>query len=188
MSSKVITKKVRCNRCSTTFPVSIVESEVGGTKQLTCPKCKNHPSFKVPMEWASFFVEDRTEVTEGGLEKSVTPILSVCESADEEYQSFELKADYYTVGRKNDGDPIHRPDIPIVTTNRKMSRIHAIIRKRGNGKYTIKDAGSMNGVVCNGAKLSADEEVYLRGGDTIVLGGTKINVAITDASADLVKV
>jgi pSer/pThr/pTyr-binding forkhead associated (FHA) protein len=103
------------------------------------------------------------------------------------YQSFELTSEYYTIGRKNSGGPEYRSDVEVETADKKMSRKHAAIRKRGKTGFTLKDIGSKNGVFVNDTKLDADEEIYLGDGDTFRLGETVFRVNIAELSDDLTK-
>ena len=101
-----------------------------------------------------------------------------------EYQSFELTSDYYTIGRKNNSGPEHRPDVEVLTSDKKMSRKHAVIRKKGKIGFTLKDMGSKNGIELNGSKLDPEEEVYLTEGDQFRIGDTLFRVSITEQSVN----
>ena len=68
------------------------------------------------------------------------------------------------------------------TTDKKMSRKHAAIRKRGKTGFVLKDLGSKNGVFLNGKKMDADEEVYLSDGDQFRLGDTQFRINIAERS------
>ena len=70
----------------------------------------------------------------------------------------------------------------VVTADKRISRKHAAIRKKGNVGFTLKDLGSKNGVVLNGSKLDADEEVYLNDGAVFQLGDTQFRVSIAEGS------
>ena len=90
-------------------------------------------------------------------------------------QKFELTADYYTIGRKNSREDL-RPSLEVLTIDRRMGRIHAVIRKKPNG-FTIQNK-SQNGICLNQERIFDDKEVFLRDGDKFVLGQTHFIVSI----------
>src|SRR5688572_17284748 len=67
-----------------------------------------------------------------------------------------------TIGRTTD-NAVSFPDDP------NVSRYHAEIERRGN-EYCLIDLGSSNGTTVNDSKVT--DEVYLKQGDVIVLGGS----------------
>ena len=173
---------VTCPQCGSKLPVAIIEDDLGKKKSCVCPNCQKKLTFSVSMKLASKFGSDPTL---GGNEKDISLIIETVPNAMTVYQSFELTSEYYTIGRKNSGGPEHRPDVEVETTDKKMSRKHAAIRKKGKSGFTLKDIGSKNGVYFNNIKLDADEEVYLGDGDTIRLGETEFRVNIAEQSDDL---
>lgn len=72
----------------------------------------------------------------------------------------------------------------VVTNDMKMSRKHAVIKKKGKIGFTLNDLGSKNGVTLNGHKLEPDEEVYISDGDTIVIGDTQFRVSYAEKSKE----
>ena len=125
-----------------------------------------------------------SDPTLGGNEAESSLLLETVSNVMTAYQSFELTSDYYTIGRKNSGGPEHRPDVEVETTDKKMSRKHAAIRKKGKTGFTLKDIGSKNGVFLNGSKMETDEEIYLSDGDTFRLGETQFRVNIAERDED----
>ncbi|MBR1513180.1 MAG: FHA domain-containing protein [Bacteroidales bacterium] len=168
-----------CPKCGTAMPILIAEADLGKTKQVACPKCGAHYNIPIPMTYASKFESDPTL---GGNEPDRSLLLEVMANATTAYQTFNLTSDYYTIGRKNSSGPEHRPDVEVETTDKKMSRKHAAIRKKGKTGFTLKDLGSKNGVWLNGNKMDAEEEVYLSDGDQIRLGETTFRVNIAELS------
>ena len=118
----------------------------------------------------------------GGNEPDRSLLLEVMKNETTTYQTFNLTSDYYTIGRKNSSGPEHRPDVEVETTDKKMSRKHAAIRKKGKTGFTLNDLGSKNGVWLNGKKMDAEEEVYLDDGDQFRLGETTFRVNIAEQS------
>ncbi len=66
----------------------------------------------------------------------------------------------------------HRNDITI--TGAFASRFHAVLKIAKNGKVFIRDNGSRNGTVVNGAKINPNQDVRIKRGDQIVCGDTDI--------------
>lgn len=80
----------------------------------------------------------------------------------------ELKGDEVTLGRsRKQADVV--VDIPIAE-GFVISRKHATLRRRCDG-WTLRDAGSINGVAVNGERLIVGSERFLREGDLVCLGG-----------------
>ncbi len=180
--SKTIKITVACPQCGSRLAVPVAENDLGAKKQVACPKCHKKFLIAVPMSLASKFESDPTDI--GGNTSEQTLLLETLPNAMTAYQSFELTADYYTIGRKNSSGPEHRPDVEVETSDKKMSRKHAAIRRKGKTGFILKDLGSKNGVFLNGSRMDADEEVYLSDGDTFRLGETQFRVSIAEQSAD----
>ena len=132
---KTIKITVKCPKCGSLSPIPVVEHEVGSRKQGVCPQCTKIFTVSIPTSLASKFVSDPTM---GGSEEDHSLLLEVLSSQDTAYQSFELTSDYYTIGRKNNSGPASRPDIEVVTNDLRMSRKHAVIKKKGKVGFTIK--------------------------------------------------
>lgn len=179
---KTIKIAVKCPKCSSRVALSVVEEDLGTKKQGSCSNCHQKFLVAIPTSLSSKF---DSEPTSYGVEKEERVLLlETVGDSNTSRQSFELTADYYTIGRKNNSGPSSRPDVEVVTTDKKMSRIHAAIRKKSGVGFTLKDLGSKNGVVYNGNKLDEDEEVYLSDGDTFTLGDTLFKVLLAEKSAD----
>ncbi|MBQ8958427.1 MAG: FHA domain-containing protein [Bacteroidales bacterium] len=171
-----------CPKCGTALPILIAEADLGKTKQVACPKCGTKYNIPIPVAYASKFESDPTL---GGNEPDRSLLLEVKANATTTYQTFNLTSDYYTIGRKNNSGPEHRPDVEVVTDDKKMSRKHAAIRKKGKTGFTLKDLGSKNGIWVNGKRMDAEEEVYLADGDQFRLGETTFRVNIAESDDDL---
>lgn len=180
--SKTIKISVTCPQCATKLAVPVTEEDLGTKKQGACPKC--HKKFLIPIstQLASKFQSDPTQVGDGG--GDIALVIETVANEFTEYQSFELTSDYYTIGRKNNSGPEHRPDVEVLTSDKKMSRKHAVIRKKGKIGFTLKDMGSKNGIELNGSKLDPEEEVYLTEGDQFRIGDTLFRVSITEQSVN----
>ncbi len=83
-------------------------------------------------------------------------------TSGEQRQEFELAA-LNTIGR--------HPDNSIQILDRIISKEHAQILKSGDGRFLLRDLGSLNGTYVAGARVS---EVLLKHGDELVLGSTHL--------------
>ena len=120
---KIVKIGVTCPNCSAKVPLAITEDLVGKVVQGVCPSCRNKAKWKLPDSLASMFNTDPTFVPDAGKDRSL--MLEVQAGEYNQAQKFELTADYYTIGRQNNGGPEHRPDVAVVTADKSMSRIHA---------------------------------------------------------------
>lgn len=177
---KTIKLTVKCPQCKALSAIPVVEEEVGTKKKTICPKCENIFSVSIPTSVASKFESDPTMGGMSGDNSSL--LLETISNRNTSYQSFELTADYYTIGRKNNSGPASRPDIEVVTNDMKMSRKHAVIKKKGKIGFTLKDLESKNGVELNGEKIDSEEEIYLNDGDIFRLGDTQFRVSLSEKS------
>jgi adenylate cyclase len=83
-------------------------------------------------------------------------------TSGEQRQEFEL-APINTIGR--------HPDNSIQILDRIISKEHAQILKGGDGRFLLRDLGSLNGTYVAGSRVS---EVVLKHGDELVLGSTHL--------------
>jgi adenylate cyclase len=83
-------------------------------------------------------------------------------TSGEQRQEFEL-APINTIGR--------HPDNSIQILDRIISKEHAQILKGGDGRFLLRDLGSLNGTYVSGSRVS---EVVLKHGDELVLGSTHL--------------
>lgn len=61
--------------------------------------------------------------------------------------------------------------------NKSVSRNHAIMMRRKDGSWIIKDLSSKNGTVVNGTRLEQGKKYLINTGDEIVFGNVKCNLA-----------
>lgn len=179
---KTIKIAIKCPKCGSRLALPVIEEDLGSKKQEVCTKCHNKFLVSIPTSLSSKFDSEPTNI--GSEDEQVILLLETVANEQTAFQSFELASDYYTIGRKNSSGPAARPDVEVTTTDMKMSRKHAAIRRKGKTGFTLKDMGSKNGVIFNGTKLEPNEEVYLDDGDRFNLGDTTFRVAFAEKSAD----
>lgn len=175
---KTLKISVTCPFCAFKMAVPATQDDPGKKKQTKCPKCHKAFQFTVPATLVSKFESDATKIGDSSGEFSL--LLETIANPFTEHQSFELTSEYYTLGRKNNGGPEHRPDVEVATTDKMMSRKHAAIARKGKTGFILKDLTSKNGVFLNDERLEDDEEMYLNDGDTFRLGQTQFRVSIVE--------
>src|SRR5512144_674973 len=73
------------------------------------------------------------------------------------------------------------PSAHLKLDDETVSRMHAIIEVNGPGDVSIIDLGSTKGTFVNGQKVN---KAKLQSGDTIVVGETRIELAISSGEED----
>ena len=101
-----------------------------------------------------------------------------------EEQIFILKEGRNTIGRLSMLKSESIPDVPIFTSDKKMSRNYhceIILTKKGNNyEAIVRDNNSPNGTFLNGSTqaLKPDDEIFLNDLDVFVIGETKIQIEL----------
>jgi pSer/pThr/pTyr-binding forkhead associated (FHA) protein len=85
----------------------------------------------------------------------------------------EVDGGAFSVGRGTDCD--------LVLADVEASRRHALIERRTDGSFTLRDLASTNGTAVDGRRIAAT--VDLHDGEQITIGRTTLTVAGTDAQA-----
>jgi FHA domain len=87
---------------------------------------------------------------------------------------FALDAPQMRIGRRrgNSGEPAPEIDLAGAPEDPGISRLHAVLERRADGGYAIRDLGSTNGTTVNDdpAPLQRDVAVTLADGDRIRIG------------------
>ncbi len=93
-------------------------------------------------------------------------------------QTLPLTEGRNVIGRRSPDKPC---SVMIDTTDQRMSRNHSVLEVSrctdGHYQYLISDCGSTNGTFINGSehhRLSPYDQIFLKDGDTIQLGRTKV--------------
>ena len=77
--------------------------------------------------------------------------------------TFLLEAESTSVGRNTDSE-VFLDDVTV-------SRAHAVIERRADGSFFVRDAGSLNGTYVNGEQV---DETKLASGDEVQIGRFKL--------------
>jgi hypothetical protein len=137
-----------------------------------CEGC-GHDFLSGPVAWEAVIAADRE------LFDRVAPAgLAFPASAAE--RRVPLAESMARIGRGRRGEPVPEIDVP---DDPGVSHLHAVLERRPDGGYALRDLGSTNGTTVNGAAApTADEPaVPVRAGDRILLGAwTAITLRTTD--------
>lgn len=152
---------IKCPTCGSIIKVDVPFDVLDDKMQCSCLFCQKSFILNVPDTFVNRY------------ERTMT--LNTVANEFGDAQSFRLTADYYTIGRKSSSEDLH-PLLEVLTLDRRMSRIHAVIRKNPNG-FTIQNKGKW-GILLNCERIIDDKEVFLRDGDKFVLGQTQFIVSI----------
>ena len=72
--------------------------------------------------------------------------------------------------RGRPGDPLPEIDLAGAPEDPGISRLHAVLERRSDGGYAIRDLGSTNGTTVNDNPLAQDAPLPLEDGDRIRIG------------------
>lgn len=168
--------KAVCGKCKARINVNTQNIKTEAIR-FKCPVCSTINKLdlsKVKRNEES--VSDKTQIkTENNLEDVMGWI--VVHDENTQQQTYSLKKGKNIIGRKSESKPC---DVAINTSDKFMSRNHLAIEiSHGiNGlDYLVYDVTSTNGTFINAnedRKLGQSDKVYLRDGDTIQAGRTKM--------------
>ena len=186
--------KFKCQKCNTitTVKIAFLMPYSGKLVVINCanPKCGAQSQIQVPnynndLPIIGQSINDEIAPTEFPVSQKSSfhfVRLKVLRSEKTEQQSFVLKMKEQSIGRLSSVVNDYKPDIAIVTKDRKISKNHfQIIQKKnqlGDTEAILKDEQSANGTFVNGSTvpLSPTEQIYLCNGDRIRIGEAIIEV------------
>lgn len=187
---------ISCPLCNRKSIFVVTDDMFGQQSTLSCSLCSGNFSRKIPpkQDFLSKLQkpkqvpkhEDKNDKTYigGCSKKEVYLKLYVMQSEFNNAQVFDIDQKRMTIGRKNSSGHEFKPDVEIITTDLYMGRKHALILKKENNAFVIKDLNSANRTLHNGVPLNNEEEFYLEEGDELKLGRTIIKISITGKTFD----
>ena len=90
---------------------------------------------------------------------------------------FRVRRDVYTIGRRGQSADGVIPD------DRRVGRVHCRIY-RSDGRFYIRDLGSVNGTFINGERLIPDRRYALTDGCSVCIAGTAFTVTLKETGQD----
>jgi hypothetical protein len=144
--------------------------------QLPCPACGSPRSgddryceecghdFLAPPAWEAVVTADRAQFDRFAVSGLTFP-------ADQVARRFVLEAAKVRIGRSRGRPGEATPEIDLAE-DPGVSHVHAVLERRDDGAYALRDAGSTNGTTLNDEQrpVSTDAAVPLADGDRIRLG------------------
>jgi pSer/pThr/pTyr-binding forkhead associated (FHA) protein len=207
---------IRCSNeaCNTQLRLNTDGLKTGKTYSSRCPKCNVITPFEVPADANPSLNLASAQPVKQPVSQNKTVVLDrddnqpavtseqigwlVVHDEHTAQQTFPLKVGRNVIGRKSLSKTC---DIMIETNDAFMSRQHSVIDvlhyADGRFAYILSDCGSANGTFVNAdqsRKLSQHDQIYLKDGDTVQLGKTKLVLKMgngtkteTEASQEVVK-
>jgi len=161
--------KLRCGKCNVILQVK-VETLKKENPKVKCPKCKVINN--VPLN----LINKDSTVKNNDNNEEVGWIVVHDENTTE--QVYPLFIGINTIGRKSVSKPCN---VMIETNDKYMSRNHCCIEviknRRGQYDYIVFEKNATNGTFINASidkKLSQQDQIYLKDGNTIQMGHTKV--------------
>ncbi|MDD3875864.1 MAG: FHA domain-containing protein [Bacteroidales bacterium] len=185
---------VNCPFCKQKNQILVKDDMFGRKNFISCSHCLKNFATSIPpkKEFVSRLEkakkekekvyeknEDNTYIG-GSIKKEVFLKLSVLPNEYSVSQVFEIDQKHMTIGRKNSSGSEYKADVEIVTEDMYMGRKHAVIMKKENNAFVIKDLKSANLTWLNGTSLKGTDEFYLEDGDELKLGRTILKINIID--------
>ena len=168
---------ITCSNCNVVSRTKVLELYHNRTINVPCHQCGTKNKIFVPGP-KPVIVNPKSESSSvSKLATTVAARVLVPESLDANRQSFILMDGENIIGRKSSRYNI---EIPIVCSDKFMSRKHCLINARINpitkqNFYTIKEIQSKNKIILNDKLMENDEELVLKNGDKIILGTTLLH-------------
>jgi len=171
-------KYVRCPKCQVVLQVK--NSTGVAEKIITCPKCNTTLKILFRKESSAQTATTVQDEAKTRLATSTVPTSNFHCVLEYSGKKHLLKIGNNTIGRKSSDN---LADIMIETTDRSMSRRHAIINvsKLPNGslKAVIRNDKNKNQTFVNNVALEADDRILLNNNDIVKMGNVMLNVKIT---------
>jgi hypothetical protein len=185
--------KIKCLNCNEITSV-LRELMIPYEGKVISVKCTN-PQCKMPMKVqvpllsslneklvATNFDVPPTQIMNKQQNSAASIKLKVQSNDKTEEQIFHLKEGKNTIGRLSMNRPDSIPDIPIVTSDRKISRnYHCSLflqQKEGGFEVLLKDNKSANGTFLDNSNkpLDSEDQIFLKDKDVFVIGDTRIQL------------
>lgn len=158
-------------QCKHPNKIPWIDELAGKKRQVTCRKCK----LRLKVEFPNSAPDNTTIIPNAKRNVSIGGYLELLENEFAKASNYPLKKRENKVGRfSNNGSA----DVPLLTTDKRISRHHFAIKIYDHGigakKFTIRSLPNTNGTRLNNKLLTVDQEVYLKDGDKIKIGDSKI--------------
>ena len=166
-------KRVRCPKCDHFITFDETQYEAGQSLVFQCPECGKQ--FGIRIGVSKLRPTQREEKPEEQMEDNTLGSLVVIENVFHYKQVLPLQMGDNTIGRYQKGNPINTP---FETVDPSVDLTHCIVNvsrdKRGQLKYTLRDANSNTGTFVDNVELMPRERRVITDGTLFTIGATSI--------------
>jgi predicted RNA-binding Zn-ribbon protein involved in translation (DUF1610 family) len=170
-------KRVRCPKCDNYITFDETQYEQGQSLVFVCPECGKQFGIRIGMSKLRLTQKEENESLrkEEQLPDSDLGCIVVIENVFHYKQVLPLRMGDNTIGRYQKGNPI---STPIETVDPSVDLLHCVINvsrdKRGNLRYTLRDANSNTGTFVDNTEISPRERRIITDGTLFTIGATSI--------------
>ena len=166
-------KRVRCPKCDHFITFDERNYQDGQSLVFQCPECGKQ--FGIRIGVSKLRPTQREEKPEEQMEDNTLGSLVVIENLFHYKQVLPLQMGDNTIGRYQKGNPINTP---FETVDPSVDLTHCIVNvsrdKRGQLKYTLRDANSNTGTFVDNVELMPRERRVITDGTLFTIGATSI--------------
>lgn len=166
-------KRVRCPKCDHFIIFDERNYQDGQSLVFQCPECGKQ--FGIRIGVSKLRPTQREEKPEEQMGDNTLGSLVVIENVFHYKQVLPLQMGDNTIGRYQKGNPINTP---FETVDPSVDLTHCIVNvsrdKRGQLKYTLRDANSNTGTFVDNVELMPRERRVITDGTLFTIGATSI--------------
>jgi uncharacterized protein YbaR (Trm112 family) len=166
-------KRVRCPKCDHFITFDERNYQDGQSLVFQCPECGKQ--FGIRIGVSKLRPTQREEKPDEQMEDNTLGSLVVIENVFHYKQVLPLQMGDNTIGRYQKGNPINTP---FETVDPSVDLTHCIVNvsrdKRGQLKYTLRDANSNTGTFVDNVELMPRERRVITDGTLFTIGATSI--------------
>ena len=175
-------KRVRCPKCDNYITFDETQYEAGQSLVFQCPECGKQFGIRIGVSK----LRQTQKEESASLDSNPSSLTSeygsiiVIENVFHYKQVLPLKMGDNTIGRYQKGNPI---TTPIETVDPSVDLLHCIINvsrdKRGQLRYTLRDANSNTGTFVDNTEISPRERRIIDDGALFTIGATSILLQVS---------
>ena len=173
-------KRVRCPKCDNYITFDERNYQEGQSLVFQCPECGKQ--FGIRIGVSKLRPTQREEKPEEQIGGNSIGSLVVIENVFHYKQVLPLQMGDNVIGRYQKGNPINTP---FETVDPSVDLTHCIVNvsrdKKGQLKYTLRDANSNTGTFVDNVELSPRERRIITNGTLFTIGATSIILKTSEA-------
>jgi len=178
---------ITCKVCKNSLPLKqeVLHKHKGKVVAFKCPRCSNNIRFRVeanpdsPKKRPSELETVVSVSPRKSSDRDLKSYLKVLSNDQTREQIFQLTSGILAIGRLSNKENAPRPDIPIETSDMRMSKLHCTIvveaHKNGTRDFILKNHQNSKNKTKKDDKVLEDYDgIYLKDGDFFEIGRTTI--------------